>query len=92
MPLVAVQGDKQSHGNGDLVCSNNSKVFAGGKRIANYDSDALADLIPHSGDSVKPGTVSSKVFVLGTGVHRNGDSRRCGATTSATNQSKVFVG
>ncbi len=92
MALVAVTGDQETHSSGDLICSNNNKVFVQGLRVANRNADAESDGSGHSGDLVKPDTVSSKVFVMGVGVHRNGDSRRCGAITSVSNQTKVTAG
>ncbi len=90
--LVAVFGDQNSHGAGDLQASNNSdKVFIQGKRVVMIDSTALIDGSGHGVSLVNAATGSAKVFVQGIKVHRNNDTRYCGASTIVTNQSKVYA-
>lgn len=91
--MVAVLGDKNDHGNGDLLCDNNpGKAFIGGKLVALLNCSAASDNLNHPTGSTNPSSASSKVFVGGIPVHRNNDSRFCGAKTIVTNQSKVTCG
>lgn len=93
MPLVAVQGDQNSHGGGALTSDNNpGKVFIGGKLVAPLGCTAQGDNQEHPSGATNPSTASSKVFVAGIPVHRNGDSRACGASTIVSGQSKVTSG
>jgi len=97
MPLIAVLGDPNTHGNGGLDASNNSgKFFVNGRKVVYLGSTAQPDdlCIPLGGAHCAPSatSASSKVFSEGIAVHRHGDSRACGATTVVTNQSKVYVG
>jgi uncharacterized Zn-binding protein involved in type VI secretion len=86
--LIAVQGDLDSDGEGALQPVQ-TKVFINGKPIAVVGDPASADDLPTANPS--PVTGSSKVFIGGKAVHRNGDLRNDGATTIATGQSKVFA-
>lgn len=89
--LVAVEGDKESHGHGELDPSNNnSKFFVQGKRIALVGSNAAGDDEHHTSDETKPSEGSSKLFVSGIKVHRNNDKRSCGASTIVSEQSKLY--
>jgi uncharacterized Zn-binding protein involved in type VI secretion len=94
--LIAVFGDKNTHGDGDLLASNNSgKVFINGLKVVYVGSDALPDLLcPDDPIHCNPlsTTGSSKVFCEGIAVHRQDDLRICLATTIVSNQSKVFAG
>ena len=89
--LVAVFGDKNSHNDGDLLADNNSnKLFIEGKKVVMVGSSALPDDADHPNPKAATGT--SNFYVSGIQVHRNNDSRDCGAKTVVTNQSKVFSG
>lgn len=92
MALAAVFGDKNDHGNGDLICDNNDKVFISGKKVAILNSTALSDDLGHEPTETEPLVVSSKVFIKGLGVHRHGDARKCGASTVVSGQTKVSIG
>ncbi len=93
MPLIAVEGDNNSHGGGALNAGNSS-VYCEGKLIATQTTTASADSIcpipPHCAPSTS--SYSSTVFVEGNVVHRIGDSRVCGATTIETGNSSVYAG
>ncbi len=95
--LVAIMGDPNSHGNGQLLASNNTgKVFIGGIKVVYVGSSASPDDLcipigpPHC-DPVSTGG-SSKVTCEGIAIHRNNDSRVCGAVTVVTGNTKVFAG
>lgn len=89
--LASVKGDPNSHGGGALDASNtNGKMFIQGKEIVVVGSSAAGDLLLHPNPASASG--SSKMFVNGISVHRNGDSRTCGAATVVVGQNKVFVG
>lgn len=88
--LVAVLGDQNDHGGGDLLASNNpGKMFVQGKKVVMIDSTALPDAIPHDVPLVNAATGATKLFVCGIAVHRHDDTRYCGAKTIVTNQSKL---
>lgn len=91
--LVAVFGDENDHGGGQLQCDNNDdKFFINGKKVAMKDCAALPDGFGHAGDIVKPKEASSKFYIQGIPVHRNNDSRYCGAKTIAAGQTKFYSG
>jgi len=93
MPLIAVIGDKNTHGDGDLICDNNpGKVFIGGKLVSFLGCQAAGDKQDHPTGTTNPSTASGKVFGCGIAIHRQGDMRQCGATTVVSNQSKVTAG
>jgi len=94
--LWAVDGDPNSHGSGGLIPSG-STVYINGKLVIVHGSDAANpyDLcIPVGGAHCGPSTSSGSgtVNCYGKPVHRNGDSRACGASTVVTGQSTVFSG
>lgn len=96
MALCAVQGDPNSDGGGELIASNPQSVFIGGIPITELGmTGAAADsLCPIPGGAhcaPAPASASSNVFVYGNPVHRDGDSRTCGAVTNVYNQSTVFA-
>lgn len=94
MPLIAVEGDENTHTGGALIAAGGSspqKVFISGKAVIVHPSPAEPDLL-HPPPPTDTAAGSSKVFVYGLPVHRHGDLRECGATTIATGQSKVFAG
>jgi uncharacterized Zn-binding protein involved in type VI secretion len=95
--LISVLGDPNSHGDGQLLASNNSgKVFINNLKVNYVGSSASADVIcfvagpPHCDPLASSG--SGKVFAEGMSIHRHGDSRVCGASTVVEGQSKVFAG
>lgn len=93
--LWAVEGDNNTHGNGALIASNPQTVFINNIPVIevedNSNPDSLCDPVgpPHCNPYSTEG--SGDVFVYNNPVHRNSDSRVCGATTVVTNQSTVFV-
>lgn len=90
--LVSVFGDNNSHGGGALQASNNpNKLFIGGLKVNIIDSMALVDDLMHTPGETDAASGSGKVFLVGIAVHRNGDSRYCGATTIVSGQSKVYA-
>lgn len=61
--LAAVEGDKCSHGNGDLIASNNeSKLFINGKQVITLGATAAPDLNGHT--NTQPTTGSDTGFGL----------------------------
>jgi uncharacterized Zn-binding protein involved in type VI secretion len=94
MPLIAVEGDENTHTGGELIAAGGSapkKVFIAGKAVIVHPSPAEQD-ISHPQPLTDTAEGSSKVFIYGLPIHRHGDLRVCGATTIATGQSKVFAG
>ena len=94
MPLIAVEGDENSHGEGALIAEGASSpgtVTIAGKRVIAHQSPAEADLL-HMAVATWTATASSKVFIYGVPVHRHGDLRLCGASTIVTGQTKVTAG
>jgi uncharacterized Zn-binding protein involved in type VI secretion len=95
--LWAVEGDPNSHGGGALTATNPKTVFVNNIAVIDHGPDSAA---PDSlcgddgGAHCSPNTASGSgtVYVYGKPVHRQGDSRVCGATTVVTHQSTVFVG
>jgi uncharacterized Zn-binding protein involved in type VI secretion len=92
--LVAVRGDGNTHGGGNLIPQNAKTVFVEGRNVIEDSDPASADgLCPGSGHCNPVSTSgSNSVFVYGNPLHRNGDNRVCGATTTVTNQSSVYAG
>ena len=91
--LVAVEGDPESHGHGELICDNNpGKLTIGGLKVALVNSKAQPDLAGHPAPPTDAATGTANFTVLGLEVHRNNDSRYCGALTIVQNQSKVTSG
>jgi uncharacterized Zn-binding protein involved in type VI secretion len=94
MPLVAVEGDPNSHGGGQLIASSGSspqKVKIGGIPVIVHESPAFPDSF-HPLPPTSTAEGSSKVFCYGLPIHRHGDLRQCGATTIASGNSKVTSG
>lgn len=91
--LVSVFGDPNTHTDGELLADNNSdKLFIEGKKVNLIGSNALVDGLGHSGAADAAATGTDKFYVSGIKVHRNNDSRVCGALTVVTGQTKVFSG
>lgn len=93
--LWAVEGDPNSHGNGNLIASNHTVFINGIPVIKNSDPaepDKKCPGPPHPHCNPLSVTGSSSVFVYGNEVHREDDKRICGAKTMVENQSTVFAG
>jgi uncharacterized Zn-binding protein involved in type VI secretion len=59
--LAAVDGDPETHGQGQLVSTSPGTVFVEGKKLIVVDDNALADSAPHSPPTTKPSTGSPNV-------------------------------
>ena len=92
--LWAVDGDKNSHGNGALKAStgdsspqtvfiNNKPVIVG---VTDAEKDDKGHNIPKSQGNFPT------VFAYNKPAHTDGDSRDCGATTIVSGQSNVYAG
>jgi uncharacterized Zn-binding protein involved in type VI secretion len=95
MPLIAVEGDENTHGGGALIAAGGSspgKVTINGKAVIVHPSPAQPDNFGHPAPPTATAEGSDKVLVYGLPVHRHDDLRECGARTIATGQSKVSVG
>jgi hypothetical protein len=101
MPLVAVEGDIDTHAElGALIALNNKTVFINNIPVIIKDVDHAAPDITGAGsnprgqdphDTPYPIEGSPSVFAYGIAVHREDDSRSCGAETFVVNQSTVFA-
>jgi uncharacterized Zn-binding protein involved in type VI secretion len=95
MPLIAVEGDENTHGAGALIAAGGSspqKVFISNKPIIVHPSPAEPDNFLHPPPPTDTAEGSTKVSAYGLPIHRDGDLRECGAATVVTGQSKVFAG
>ena len=93
MALVSVKGDPNSHGGGVLQASNNTGKFTINGINVNYmDSSATTDSLLHPTGLTNASGASQKVFSEGIRVHRENDSRYCGAVTIVNGQNKVSIG
>lgn len=93
--LWAVEGDQNSHGGGNLNADGDSSpqtIKINGKPVIVHESTAEADDLGHPLPPTDTAEGSGTVFCYGAPVHRNGDLRKCGATTVVTGQSTVKVG
>ena len=94
IPLVAVKDDPNSHGGGNLIPANPRTVFVEGIPVIEHGDpaapDALCPLPPHCTPNTAKG--SSTVYVYGNPIHRERDTRICGAVTEVVGQSTVFAG
>jgi hypothetical protein len=95
--LWAVQGDPNTHGNGELIPNHANNVYVEGKLVIVHgpdhsNPDALCPPAgpPHCDPMTAQGAPST--YAYGLPVHRQDDTRICGATTVVTNESTVFVG
>lgn len=89
---LAVVGDKNDHGNGDLQTPPQTKWTINGKLVCTVDTVALPDLLGHIPSLVNPSTGQNKWTIGGKAIHRHNDSRYCGGKTIATGQTKFTVG
>jgi uncharacterized Zn-binding protein involved in type VI secretion len=95
MSLIAVQGDENTHGGGQLIASGGSspqRVTINGIPIIVHPSPANLDDLGHPLPPTDTAEGSGKVFCYGLPVHRDGDLRECGATTIVSGQNKVTCG
>ena len=93
---ISIDLDTNTHGGGSLFATQ-FKVFINNLRVCLPNDPAVPDgeCNPENPSHCAPNAVplgSTKVFIGGIlGVHRNGDSRVCGANTVSGN-TKVFAG
>ncbi len=95
MPLIAVEGDENTHSGGNLFATGGSspkKVSINGSFVIVHPSPAGPDGENHPPPPTDTAEGSSKVFCYGLPIHRHGDSRICGATTIASGQTKITAG
>lgn len=95
MPLIAVEGDENSHGGGALFATGGSSpktVTIDGVPVIVHPSPAGPDNFLHPPPPTDTAVGSSKVYAYGLPIHRHGDLRQCGATTIVTGQTKVTAG
>jgi uncharacterized Zn-binding protein involved in type VI secretion len=90
--LVAVKGDKNTHGHGDLDTNlGDNTIFVEGINIVvKGDRAQVPDDALHDPDETRAEGSSSSFYAYGILVHRQDDARLCGATTIVTGQSTVF--
>jgi uncharacterized Zn-binding protein involved in type VI secretion len=95
LALIAVAGDPNTHGGGNLIAAGGSspqRVTIGGIPVIVHESPAGPDGALHPLPPTSTAGGSGKVTIYGLPVHRHGDPRQCGATTIATGQTKVDCG
>ena len=88
--LWAVQGDKNDHGEGAFKEPANKTVLINNKPVIVKGDDAEGDNQGHTNPEAD-GT-SGTVYAYGEKIHRNNDTRNCGAKTVVTGQSTVTSG
>lgn len=88
--LWAVEGDEDDHGHGAFKTPSNTTVKINGKNVIVKGDHANGDDAGHT-DPAADGT-SGTVFAYGQKIHRNNDTRNCGAKTIAKGQSTVKSG
>lgn len=93
MPLWSVKGDPNTHGGGNLIPANPQTVFINNINVIEHEDPASPDGLCPAGPHCSPSTAegSSNVFVYNKPVHREADSRVCGATTIVSGQDSVFA-
>lgn len=95
MPLVSIQGNPNTHGGGDLIAGNPQTVQVVSIPVIEFSDPANPDgLCPIPGGShCSPDSSSGSpnVFVYNNPIHRDRDSRTCGASTIVDSQSTVFA-
>jgi uncharacterized Zn-binding protein involved in type VI secretion len=95
LSLIAVEGDQNTHGGGQLIAAGASspqRVTIGGIPVIVHESPAGPDGALHPLPPTSTAGGSGKVTIYGAPVHRDGDPRQCGATTIVSGQSKVTSG
>jgi uncharacterized Zn-binding protein involved in type VI secretion len=93
--LWAVEGDPNSHGDGELIADGDSSpgtVKINGKKVIVHKSTAEPDNLGHPLPPTDTAEGSGTVFCYGAPAHREDDRRECGATTIVTGQSTVKIG
>lgn len=93
--LWAVKGDQNTHGGGNLIPQNPQTVYVNSINVIEHQDPAFPDaLCPKSPIHCNPATAkgSSSCFVYSSPMHRDRDSRICGAVTKVSLQTSVFVG
>lgn len=88
--LWAVEGDPNSHGEGRFRTPANTTVKINNKNVIVKGDHAYGDNALHP-DPIAEGS-SGTVYAYNIKVHRNNDTRNCGALTVVEGQSTVFVG
>jgi uncharacterized Zn-binding protein involved in type VI secretion len=89
--LWAVDGDPNTHGGGGLIAGHGSTVKINGLAVIVHGPDlANADDLDDPNPDTAAGSGTVKCY--GFPVHRNGDLRTCGATTTVVGQGTVKVG
>ena len=100
MPLIAVEGDVDSHNElGGLIATNPKTVFIHNIAVIVVGDKAVPDVSssgsnpsgddPHDRPYVTSG--SPTVFAYNIPIHREDDDRECGAETYVVKQSDVFA-
>lgn len=91
LELWSVVGDPDSHGNGKFKDPGRSNaVTIGGKQVIVKGDHANPDDAGHSDPAAQGG--SGTVYCYGQQIHRNNDTRNCGAQTIVQGQSTVKSG
>lgn len=93
MPLVSIQGNPNTHGGGALIADNPQTVAVVSipviELIDPASPDSFCPIPPHCNPESSSG--SPNVFVYNNPIHRDQDSRICGATTIVDSQTTVFA-
>ena len=90
--LIAVKGDLVVEDSGGALHADvQSKVYVEGKLVV-VEGD-IADPVNDDDDpEADPREFSSKVFIGGNGIHRDGGRRQNNYTTRVVGNTKVFAG
>lgn len=95
MPLISVQGNPNTHGGGGLIADNPQTVQVKNIPVIELvdpaDPDALCGPLGGSHCNPESAAASPNVFVYENPLHRDKDSRTCGATTVVDSQDNVFA-
>lgn len=93
MPLVAVQGDPNNAGGGDLIADNPQTVFIHNIPVIEHQDPAQPDNACPAGSHCNPATAegSPNVFVYNKPLHRINDERVCGHRTTPKGNFDVFA-
>lgn len=90
MPLCSVQGDPNTHDNGELIATNPQTVFINNIPVIDHGPDhAEPDDEDHDDPMTAEGSVN--VYYYGNPVHRQGDLRDCDALTVVVGQQTVYA-
>lgn len=93
MPLVAVRGDPNTGGGGNLISENPQTVFVNTIPVIEHQDPAEPDGSCPGANHCNPKTAegSPDVFVYFNPLHRHDDDRICGHLTVVVNQNNVFA-